>query len=238
MNLISSADSRMEVITMKLSKRESILVTTALAAVAVFIYHYYILTPAIDTYTGIREEIGRNQKHLRSLQTAETELADLLESIEKDKREIARLEEAVPSGKKLPEVIVQLENLSLETGIELKEIFFASSGEDRSIKGKAMDTSEQHQDYIEIPVELKLTGSYGKVLDFIEGIENSKRLYSIRSITFIREHETDGADIGVDLELYAYAIWNDGFALKGPGTPAYTEESGVRDNPFKPLSRQ
>lgn len=220
---------------MKLSKRESRLVTVALAAVVIFVYYLYFLSPKIDEYFELKENMEVSEKKLGNLQKTESELSNLLDEIEKSKNDIAHLETIVPSNKKLPEIIVHLENFSADTGVELKEVSFESTGENKDKKSDKKGEDSQNKDYIEIPIKLTIVGSYDEILRFLESLEDSRRLYSVNNIAVAREYKIADNSIGVNIGLNAFAIKHNDLLMEEPESYDFMKGDYGRENPFKPL---
>jgi len=220
---------------MKLSKRESRLVSIALLAAVVFIYYLYFLSPKIDEYNKLKEEVEQNKQELGTLKAAESELAKLMDSINSDKKEITRLEGIIPSSKKLPEIIVQMESLSHEAGLKLKKVSFETPSEGKDNKAKNKDVDTKEREYAEISVKLSLTGTYDQILNFLRSVEETERIYSVRSIILAREYEVAQSSIDADIELSTFAVKHDGELLDDPGAYEFMNGTYGRENPFKPL---
>lgn len=243
---------------MKLSKRESNLLAIALVGLAVYIYYNFFLSNIIDRYLFLKKEMNINQQQLLNLQKDKNDIDSLIKEIEKTKKQIAELEMIIPSGKKVPEIITQLESLSKSAGVKLKGIIFESAsqenkgnnGNDENYgnnnvrlqleEGQTKSQGNQdniinRHDYVEIPIKLNIEGSYNNVISFLNAMEKFKRLFIIKNITLNKKQGDTGDNLEMQLEICAYAVKFDQKLMAEPSTYDFMSNNYGRQNPFKSL---
>jgi len=220
---------------MKLSNRrgKSSFIILAIIAIIAFFYYNYFLTPILDQYELLDQKVVNNEQELGELKETDKEIDMLLENIEKSKQEIAGLENILPSNKKVPEVIVQLEAFAYETGLELQQIVFEETKKDKNKKEK--QGKKQNEDYFEINLQLVVEGAYEDVLSFLEKLENSSRLFVVDNIFLSRSSQINNGNISVQLGISTFAIKHKGQLMEEPDSYDFVAEKYARENPFEPL---
>ncbi len=86
--------------------------------------------------------------------------------------------QALPATKEQTQLLVQLQSLANDSGIDLKSVTFAPS----TIPGPVSQTVKAG-DVLAIPVTLQLSGSYGQLQAFLTRQEHLNRYTSISSLT-------------------------------------------------------
>lgn len=241
---------------MKLSKRESVLLGIAMATLAFFIYYNFFLSNIIDRYILLKKDINTNRQQLLTLQKDQKDLDALITEIDKNKKQLAELEMIIPSSKKMPEIIVQLEDIAKSTGVKLKGINFENiSKNNKESNGNATDNesndkrlqsgqsqtktqgneSNMSNDYVEIPIQLDIQTSYGNAISFLKALETFKRLFIIKNITLSKKSEETGENLEMQLEVCAYAVKIDQKLMAEPTAYDFMTNNYGRKNPFKAL---
>jgi type IV pilus assembly protein PilO len=235
----------MEVIRMKLSKRESNLLVIVLVGLAVYTYYNFFLSNIIDRYLSLKKDMKINQQQLLSLQKDKNDIDFLIKEIEKSKKQIAEMEMLIPSSKKVPEIITQLESLSKGAGVKLTGIVFESDPKEKKEEKQPTDKGQlkpqnninnvNDNDYVEIPIQLNLEGSYNNIISFLATMENFKRLYNIRNITLNKKQGDTGENLEMQLGISTFAIKYNQKLMEEPTTYDFMNKNYGRQNPFKSL---
>jgi Tfp pilus assembly protein PilO len=212
----------MEVKSMKLSKRESSLLVIAMIWVAVYVYYIFFLSNVFEQYRFLKKEISVNQQQLMSLQKDKDNMYSIIKEIDEIKKQIEHLEIIIPSDKKEPEIITQLESISKSAGVKLKGIIFEINSQENnrneefhennhvaSQLGKDQSKPQETQndtnknDYTEIPIKLNIEGSYDNIISFLNDLEKFERLFIMKIITL---NKKPGDTLDMQLYISAYAV--------------------------------
>jgi len=230
---------------MKLSKRERYLIAIALAAVALFTYYNFFLSNMIDRYLSLKKDIDISQQQLLSLRKEKNAIDSLIKVIDKDKKQIAEMEMVIPSGRKAPEIITQLENISKHAGVKLKGIIFEDSpGENITIaeekqrqdnsRSEIQDNNIYNKNYVEVPIQLNIEGPYNNIIAFLGAVENFQRLFIVNMFT-LNKKQGDGKNLEMQLEMSTFAVEYGQKPGQEPATYDFMYKHYGRQNPFESL---
>jgi len=215
-----------------LSKREKVLVFFAIATVLFFFYHRYYLMPILEEATAIKEEMRKGRERLTILKAGESEVDTFKEEIEKLKSDIGETEAAVPAGPNTFEIITQIENCSKAAGVVLGRMDFK---EITAPQGRP-EEDKQRGNYLKVPVQIHISGSYGCIMAFIKALEESERLYSITGFDLYNAKLENGHILNMGIDLCAYALPMGEQPVQNLSAYEFTEHHYVRENPFSPAT--
>lgn len=167
-------------------------ITLILLLGAVLIGVFY-LRPQWQRFQGLRE----SSEHLEELSTEfdtliknRDSLVDLINVV--SKKDLERIDKALPKGSQAGEVLVVLENLVGKHGLTLQSIGLQSVNEPASETKILSQTSVRPVDAIrEFPVDLNIKGPYESFKNFLAEIEKNLRITDVTSLSF-------GAPSGAD----------------------------------------
>lgn len=216
----------------RLNKREKAFVTVAIAAVFIYIYYNYFLYPQLEKYMALKDITSNKSIQLDELRETLKKSDLVIRDIEESKGKIASLEKVVPSNKKLPEVIVQLEQMALLSGVQIREMTFQNQDGN---SGKEKDSNKVRDDYLEIPIGLKVTGKYKGIISFLRQVEGSKRLLKVENI-FITRNTQNSGELVADIGIKTFVLKHSGAILEDPGDFPFMGDEYGKDDPFAPLS--
>jgi type IV pilus assembly protein PilO len=216
----------------KLSKRERFLVVLVIVAGLLFVYYQYFLTPLLAEVYEIREEVKQKEERLGSLRDSDNEIKTLLSGIEELKTKILELEYLSPVNPRRPEIVTQLEALSKAAGVKLLSVDFFMA----ALHGSGGGDAKEERSYIEIPVQVNISGNYDNIIHFLKQLENAKRLYSIKGFNLLSAYAKNGEALDMSIDLHAYALLTEGINEQRP--VIYDFMGGIygRDNPFAPVT--
>ncbi len=144
-----------------------ILVGLLLAIAGAFVYLFYLPQ---------KDELGKLRKKEASLQARLGESQRIARNLPKFKAEYekmqGRLNEALselPNAKEIPTLLTSISSLAKENGLDI--LRFKPDGE------------RPRGFYAEVPVELKLTGSYNQVALFFQSVGNLPRIVNIGNLS-------------------------------------------------------
>jgi len=187
-----------------------ITIVFVVAAIAVSFY-FYILPYYENTIAEKQREIEESNQEL------EKRLAFFkkLQKLKKEYESIQAIEEekiysVIPNSNQIPELLLQLEAIAEESGIEISSVTFSDSvNNNENYPGlTASNSNDTNPDPIQsiaglgrVSFSFSLTGSnYSKLKIFLDKIERNVRLMDIKSINFAAGAES----VSISLETYYY----------------------------------
>ncbi len=164
-----------------------------LITMAIFVAGFYFLLyqaqmeqhdSLISTRNAAQVQLQKNQKIANNLAVYRAEY---------EKMQV-RLEEALgelPLKREIPSLLTSIGDLAKEKGLEI--LRFKPSGE--TVKGF----------YAEVPVTLKLSGSYHQAAAFFDVVSKMERIVNIQGLTLGGAKDVDGkTTLGVDCNAITY----------------------------------
>lgn len=218
---------------MKLTKRESRLVTIAVLFMALALYYFYYLSPLLDEYFVLKQIVVENQEKLENLNQIELEQKGLKSKIEEYKKEIADLENILPSNMRLPEIIVSLEQMAHASGVKLQGIAFGAGYDLQELNKDEKDK----RDFLEIPIELTISGTYENELNFLKLLEDYPRLFKINKISVAQAFQASVENIRLNIGLSTFTILHNNQLLSDFKTYEFMTGEYGRANPFVPINQ-
>jgi len=173
-------DPRLEKI-LKLPAYQRGLILLALVLVVVGLFVYLLYMPLQEEYAGL-------EKKNNSLQAKLQEDQRIADNLPKFKAEFEKMEvllrdalKELPNDKEIPDLLTSITALAKESGLEVVRF---KPGAERP-KGF----------YAEVPVELKLVGSYHEVALFSDAVGNLSRIVNINNLSLGSPKDADGRTV-------------------------------------------
>lgn len=154
--------------------------------------------PVYSKFAFLNGEIKRQEQLLKDKQEVIAKANQLKEDYDTYKDELKKVSYALPSGKEIPNLIVQLEALVSENGLVLESLNFVE--EAKKTKGE----TELSMPYKSLGVSLSTIGTYESFESFLKALELNIRLMDIKLISFSSgKSEVEGVfTFSVDLIVY------------------------------------
>jgi Tfp pilus assembly protein PilO len=114
------------------------------------------------------------------------------QNIDALKNQISNLQESVPSVANIPSFVTELNTLANARRVTLKSIAVSDAKPYTTISqgatGTASGSSKVNSkitptNFVIIPVQITVTGDYGKVLDFVNDVQLGQRLFFVSALT-------------------------------------------------------
>lgn len=151
--------------------------------------------PAYNRFTLLNREIKWQEQLLEDKQAVIAKTEQLKQDYETHKDELKRVNYALPSGKEIPNLIVQLEALVSENGLVLENLNFLE---------KEAKAGEAPAPYKSLEISLRAAGTYESLEGFLKALELNIRLMDVKLISFSsKQSETEGLFIfNINLIVY------------------------------------
>lgn len=134
-------------------------------------------------------------------------IKELDQQYEENKENLKKIDYILPSSQDLPNLIVQLEALALESGLVLDKIEFSEAEQETSGKAKEVRQSEEKvtpKDYRIISVSLTFIGDYLLFKNFLKTVEENMRLIDVVAVDFGKESSETTQLFNFNLSLKTY----------------------------------
>lgn len=167
----------------------------------------FLDVPKIQGILGLRKEIKNQEEIFLEKQILLAKVEKLQKTYEENRESLEKTSYILPSDQDIPNLIVQLESLALESGLILEGINFSTEGEslkDKATSARKTETGTIAKDYQTMTVALELMGSYSGFKAFLQSIEENMRLMDVSSVDFSVENTEFGSFSDFSLRLRTY----------------------------------
>lgn len=136
-----------------MSRRTVFILVPVLLAVFLIGYWFLVLSPLMADISYREETIHQRQEELAALQTRLAQVSALREEAAKNEARLVELAKMVPTSEQMPSLILQIQDLAADAGIEFLSI--------------APGQASEAVGFQVIPLTLRFNGTYFDVNDFI-----------------------------------------------------------------------
>lgn len=156
-----------------------------LSIFAIVIFSIFAIKPTVITIVELNKEIKGKQETSRKLKLKIQNLQIANTNLQNESSRLYLISQAIPSLAN-PEIFIkQIENLSVQNGVNLLRLSASDVlliGEKDSIK-KSKDFASLEGNPEELPFSMSVTGPYANLSNFLKSVENLRRPVKIDSIT-------------------------------------------------------
>lgn len=151
---------------------------------------FFLAWPEFQKLQQVQYELEQKKAELDSKTSYYSEIKNIWGRLEEHQDSLSQIEKAVSKGYSLPVLFDYLQGLAGETGLVLEDLTFGSaSGED--IK--------------EISFNLGVSGAYSSFKSFLKALEQSAKLFNVKSISFSSpEEEEEVFSFKMTVATYSY----------------------------------
>jgi len=195
--------------------KEQIIIGITVTILVFVVFGVFVFKPQYDKYSDAR---NRQEKEVQEQQTKQAEL----DSLKVAKKEAAlteakslSLNKKMPEETDLPSVLVELDNLGLETDVKVLDI----------TPSQAVPASG----YSSLPVDLNVVGSYFNITDFLYKLVRLSREYTVGDVSLeIAEqgYPLLSANIKTTTYIYSPNVTPTAVENNGNSNSTTTKESG------------
>jgi type IV pilus assembly protein PilO len=159
-----------------------------LVGIIVFIcllFWYFFWSPKAEELDRARAELQREEKKLNEYEQVARELPKFEKEFERLNKEFQESARKLPEEKEIPSLIDSV--YAAVSGSGLESNTFAPKGEVKK------------DIYAEIPIEMKVYGSYFELANFFDRIARLPRIVNVRDLNLSREDKKRGGGDGTEL---------------------------------------
>lgn len=148
---------------------QKVLVMLLLIITMVIGFYFLHYQPYQDEVTNLNADLKKIQEDREEFEVLKNKRADVLSRLEKLKRDLLVAREQLPASAEVPSLLQRIHNQAKTAGLEIT-----------SFK-RVPDESKNY--YTEIPVEMKLSGSFDELANFFYYLGRMTRIVNVRDIT-------------------------------------------------------
>lgn len=177
-----------------LSRREQNILIIGSAVIIVLLFILYFLQPEWEKYNNEKADLVSlvaKRDTLKAVKMKEQKTKP--ESIVSLKNQIKALRGNLPVTRETAGLVYLLDSAAKETGANIVEITTGDITQNKNIKGTII-----------LPVNLRITGTYEQIRNFVIKLENLKRLNHISEINVKTSENCLEGDIS--MEVYSWAL--------------------------------
>jgi len=139
-----------------------------IAAVAII---FWVLLPLWHSAQAALELKKENENNLAQREKLTANLERLISQYNERMSDLAPFNNAIPVGRNMPELLINLEALASENGL----IFLGVNFKPEDLKAPNIKT---------LIMEVKVKGSYPALQNYLKAVEKSLRLFDVTSVSF------------------------------------------------------
>jgi type IV pilus assembly protein PilO len=153
----------------KLPKSQKILILACILGVILGLYAYLVYLPTSAEIGKKKAEISKLETQLRELRTVANNMKRFQVESAKLREELELAMAQLPTSKEIPSLLANVSNLGKEAGLEF--LLFRPAPE------------VSREFYAEIPVEIKVKGTYNEVAIFFDKVGKLPRIVNISGVS-------------------------------------------------------
>lgn len=147
-----------------------------------------------------REEVAAVEANLVVLRQKATRLSEILSEIKTIESNLKAVQTALPDSDSVPSLLIQLEYLARQSGVEVLHLGFGESKEstpatEPTEDGKEGETREEVSGVKKISLTAIVTGSSEALQTFLRNLENTSRIVNVISFRFHPLQEEGKEDV-------------------------------------------
>ncbi|MBI2635292.1 MAG: type 4a pilus biogenesis protein PilO [Parcubacteria group bacterium] len=133
---------------------------------------FWVLMPLYGHINAALEVKKQNEENLAERKKLTANLERLIGQYNERSADIASFNKAIPAGQNIPELLINLEALASETGMEFLGVNFKPE----DFKSENIKT---------LVMEVKIKGSYFDFQNYLKAMEKSLRIFDVVGISFV-----------------------------------------------------
>ncbi|WP_321390734.1 type 4a pilus biogenesis protein PilO [uncultured Desulfuromusa sp.] len=176
---------------LNLPSYQRMLIVLIIMAVLAAAFYFVLYKPQLDQLSGLETKRDAAQVKLQKNQKIANNLAVYRAEYEKMQIKLDEALGELPLQKEIPSLLTSIGDLAKEKGLDI--LRFKPSAE----------TSQGF--YAEVPVSLKLNGSYHQAAAFFDAVSKMERIVNIQGLTLGGAKDVDGkTSLGIDCNAITF----------------------------------
>ena len=189
--LQASLNSFLENKVATLNKNHKIAICLATIIVPVVAFYFLSYSPKDVEMQGLAKTVKTLQEELATVKIQAAKLDQYLADMEEAKRKFQEASLVIPDNKEIPSLLTNISGQASSAGLDI--VSFVPNAE--MAKGF----------YAEIPVSIKVNGTYHNVGFFLDSVSKLPRIVNVSSLTLGGAKEVEGEQLlGANIQLLTY----------------------------------
>ena len=189
--LQASLNSFLENKVATLNKNHKIAICLATIIVPVVAFYFLSYSPKDVEMQGLAKTVKTLQEELATVKIQAAKLDKYLADMEEAKRKFQEASLVIPDNKEIPSLLTNISGQASSAGLDI--VSFVPNAE--MAKGF----------YAEIPVSIKVNGTYHNVGFFLDSVSKLPRIVNVSSLTLGGAKEVEGEQLlGANIQLLTY----------------------------------
>ncbi|HEU5298008.1 MAG TPA: type 4a pilus biogenesis protein PilO [bacterium] len=185
-----------------MNRRERILLIVGSSLIVFLLFYYYIYSPRQAEYRALQAQLQDRQNTLQRMEADARQAPQLEAEFARLQATIAQLESKLPTSKETAVLLVQLENLTRDLGIDLNSIRPANlESPPRPAQPAGAAAQPATATYLRYPIKLTMNADYSELLRLTSRLHTFPRLIVVRRIV-ISPRVVPDLSAEVDVETF------------------------------------
>lgn len=185
-----------------MNRRERILLIVGSSLIVFLLFYYYIYSPRQAEYRALQAQLEERQNTLQRMEADARQAPQLEAEFARLQATIAQLESKLPTSKETAVLLVQLENLTRDLGIDLNSIRPGNlESPPRPAQPAGAAVQPATATYLRYPIKLTMNADYSELLRLTSRLHTFPRLIVVRRIV-ISPRVVPDLSAEVDVETF------------------------------------
>lgn len=150
---------------------------------------FFLLWPEYQNFQQVQADLGQKKAELDSKISYYSEIKNIWSRLEEYRDSLSQINEFIPDSYSLPALFNYLQGLASQTGLVLEDITLGGVG------GEGIK---------EINLNLEVSGTYSSLKNFLNALEQSAKLFNVKSISFSFPEEVGVFSFKIAVATYSY----------------------------------
>ncbi len=169
------------------------LISAGLVALSIVLVPLLVL-PQYNLIGAIKEAINVRQAGIDKKQALLNKITDLKKQVSERQPDVDKLATVLPQTKKTQDIVVNMEEIAKETGVDLKTVKTAKI-EQKSLESKT------------IQIEINSSGQYKSIFEFIRLMEKNLRVLDLQEFTLTLDSSSNvPGGLSFAAKIHAYFV--------------------------------
>lgn len=159
---------------------QRILIISLLVIIIFTCYYYFLIKPQHLELKELTQKIDSLNSQIQSIRAVETQLSEVQSLNQELKRKILGLSRILPDNAEMDNFLRDIVAKASEAGLNI--LSFVPMGEREPVLENGGDEDEEEAPFVELPIRMKVTGSYDQVSEFCERVSKISRIVNINDL--------------------------------------------------------
>ena len=179
-------------------------ITIALLIFIIILLVFFLVVPEYNTFKSLQTQLSEKTAEYNAQYDYYVAIDKTYQSLQSHQNDIQKIDDALPQGIVLGQVIFSLQEIAKDNGLMVKDLFLSQSSS--STTGSDATSNSNIK---EVVFSTDLLGSYASLESFLTALEKSSRIFEVTSISFgsiaAQNSKTDPSLQNFSLQIKTYS---------------------------------